>query len=291
MAPVRTIAVTNQKGGVGKTTTVANLGSALAKRGKKVALIDLDPQANLTMSLGVDPSAVTHSVYSVLTGGEPLSQAAVMVEENLTLFPAVIDLAAAEVELAAEVGREHILLGRFNAEPLPYDLLLIDCPPSLGLLTLNALAAVEEVLIPLQPHFLALQGLGRLLETVELVHDRINPRLSVSGVIFCMYESATKLANEVVDDVCKFFEAARGQGKPWSAGRVFQTRIRRNIKLAESPSFGASILKYEPLSNGAKDYTALAEEFLGECAVPEAPPQTTPAQSETAVQSQEPAAG
>ncbi len=264
---MRIIAVLNQKGGVGKTTTVANLGSALARRGQKVCLVDLDPQSNLTMHFGVDPAEVKTSTYDLLTGGATFAQAAVAVEDNLTLLPAVIDLAAAEVELAAEVGREQILRGHLEKENPPYDLMLLDCPPSLGLLTLNALAAAGEVLIPLQPHFLALQGLGRLLETVELVNKRINPTLKVNGVVFCMFESGTKLAGEVVEDVRSFFAQAHGGPTPWSAARVFQTRIRRNIKLAECPSYGSSILKYEPSSNGAKDYLDLAEEFLNPPAV------------------------
>ncbi len=284
MAGVRTIAVTNQKGGVGKTTTVANFGAAVARRGVKVCLIDLDPQANLSMHLGVDPAGVGKSIYDVLTDNTPLAEAAVAVEDNLTLVPSVIDLAAAEIELANEVGREQILRDRLEA-PLPYDIVLIDCPPSLGLLTLNALSAVKEVLIPLQPHFLALQGLGRLLETVSLVKRRINPALTITGVVFCMFESATKLAGEVTEDVAKFFADARGSDTPWSNARVYRTRIRRNVKLAECPSHGTTILKYEPASHGAQDYQALAEEFLspeppGEpVAAPAVEPAPLPAQT------------
>jgi chromosome partitioning protein len=260
MAPVRTIAVTNQKGGVGKTTTVANLGAALARRGLEVCLIDLDPQAHLTLHYGLDPSAPRKSIYDVLTGDATLAQAAVPVEPHLTVVPSVIDLAAEEVELASTVGREQILRDRMGG--LACQLALIDCPPSLGLLTLNALSAADEVLIPLQPHFLALQGLGKLLETVALVQRRINPNLKVSGLVFCMYESSTRLAGEVVADVEKFFAAAGKTNSPWSQIRIFQTRIRRNIKLAECPSYGTTILRYDPSSHGAKDYTALAEEFL-----------------------------
>jgi len=269
MSPVRIIAVTNQKGGVGKTTTVANLGAALAEHGIRVCLIDLDPQAHLTMHFGIDPAAVAVSMYDVLTDDAPLSRAAVMVEGNLTVIPAVIDLAAAEVELASAVGREQILTDKIAAEPLPYDLVLIDCAPSLGLLTLNALSAAREVLIPLQPHFLALQGLGKLLETVSLVRRRINPALIVSGVIFCMYESATRLAGEVADDVRRFVDDARGQELPWSDARVFETFIRRNIKLAECPGHGTTIFHYDPASHGAEDYRRLAEEFLAPAPVEE----------------------
>jgi len=262
MAAVRTIAVTNQKGGVGKTTTVANLGAALARRRVNVCLVDLDPQANLTMHFGIDPTALPASAYDVMTAETPLTAAAVLVEPHLTVVPSVIDLAAAEVELAGAVGREQILRDRLAQTGLPYDLVLIDCPPSLGLLTLNALAAAGEVLIPLQPHFLALQGLGKLLQTVHLVRRRVNPDLVVTGVVFCMYESGTRLAGEVVADVTRFFEAARGANEPWSAARVFRSRIRRNIKLAECPSYGTTIFSYEPSSHGAADYEALAEEFF-----------------------------
>jgi chromosome partitioning protein len=282
MPAVRTIAVTNQKGGVGKTTTVANLGSALAARGLDVCLIDLDPQAHLTMHYGLDPTALKASVYDVLTADAPLSQAAVSVAERITVVPAIIDLAAAEVELAGTVGREQILRDRIVE--LKHDLVLVDCAPSLGLLTLNALAATDEVLIPLQPHFLALQGLGKLLETVALVRRRINPRLRVAGVIFCMFESATKLSGEVVADVENFFSAARGGETPWSAARIFQTHIRRNIKLAECPGYGTTIERYDPASHGACDYAALAEEFLAAVGVaaPAAAAQTPAADASSA---------
>jgi chromosome partitioning protein len=160
------------------------------------------------------------------------------------------------------VGREQVLGDRLAAKPLPYQYVMIDCPPSLGLLTLNALAAADEVLIPLQPHFLALQGLGKLLETVALVQRRINPRLRVAGVAVCMYESAAKLSAEVLADLRAFFEAARGGPTPWADARIYENYIRRNIKLAESPSYGKSIFDYEPYSNGARDYERLAEEFV-----------------------------
>ena len=263
MAGVRTIAVTNQKGGVGKTTTAVNLAAALARRGRSVCLVDLDPQAHLTMHFGIDPTALPVSMFQVMIEDAPLTAAIVAVEPNLSVAPATIDLAAAEVELAGAVGRERILRDRLAAEDFPYDLIMVDCPPSLGLLTLNALTAAEEVMIPLQPHFLALQGLGRLLETVSLVRRRINPALRVSSVIFCMYESGTRLAAEVVEDVKGFFGDARGGDSPWSATRIFQTRIRRNIKLAECPGHGTTIVNYDPFSHGAVDHAALAEEFLG----------------------------
>jgi len=260
---MRRIAVTNQKGGVGKTTTVANLGTALAKLGRRVLLIDLDPQAHLTLHLGVEPRQLRSSVYQVLTELHPIEQAKVALSESLHLVPSHINLAAAELELASVMGREVILRDQLLRHEGPYDFVLIDCPPSLGLLTVNALVAAEEVLIPLQPHFLGLQGLGKLLETLALAADRLNPALKVTGIILCMYESSTRLAAEVVADLQNFLAAAREQRVPWSQATLFTTRIRRNIKLAECPSHGQSIFDYEPRSAGAADYAALAAEILG----------------------------
>jgi chromosome partitioning protein len=259
---VRTIAVINQKGGVGKTTTVANLGAALAARGRDVCLIDLDPQSHLTLHLGVEPGSTPLSMYDVLTREADFASATLHLKEHLWLAPSVIDLAAAEVELVSMVGREQILRDRLGASRLAVELSLIDCPPSLGLLTLNALAAADEVLIPLQPHFLALQGLGKLLETVSLVQRRVNPRLKVSGVVLCMYESTVRLSAEVTADLRQFLDAARNSPTPWAQARIFETVIRRNVKLAECPSHGKTIFDYEPSSHGAADYNRLAEEFL-----------------------------
>jgi len=178
-----------------------------------------------------------------------------------------IDLAAAEVELVGVVGREVVLRDKLledaqAADAPPFDFLLIDCPPSLGILTLNALAAVEEVFLPLQPHFLALHGLSKLLETIDLVAKRINERLRLSGIVFCLYESGTRLAGEVGRDVEAYFEAQRGKRAPWADVQMFATRIRRNIRLAEAPSFGQSIFQYAPDSHGAADYQQLAEEVI-----------------------------
>lgn len=261
MPLVHTIAVINQKGGVGKTTTVANLGAAIAARGCDVCLIDLDPQAHLTLHFNIEPGPDTVSVYDILSGRAGFGDACVKVDEHLTVVPAVIDLAAAEVELAGTVGREQILRDSMEAHPRPFQLVMIDCPPSLGLLTLNALAAADEVFIPLQPHFLALQGLGKLLETVSLVQRRINPGLKVGGVVLCLYETATRLAAEVVADMSGFFEANRGAKCAWADAHIFTNVIRRNVKLAECPSHGMTIFQYDASSNGAADYRALADEF------------------------------
>ena len=259
---VKTLAIINQKGGVGKTTTVANLGAAIAARGHRLCLIDMDPQAHLTLHVGLEPGQHTPGVYQVLTDGASVSDAAVKIDDNLSTIPAVIDLAAAETELVTVVGREQILNDQLSAADADYDFAMIDCPPSLGLLTLNALAAADYVFIPLQAHFLALQGLGMLLETVSLVQQRINPRLKVGGVILCMHERQTRLAGEVVADIEEFLQAARGTDVPWADAGIFETPIRRNIKLAECPSYGKTIFDYDPYSNGAMDYDGLAEEFM-----------------------------
>lgn len=262
MLAVRTIAVINQKGGVGKTTTVANLGASIASRGHDICMVDLDPQSHLTLHLGVEPGSAKTSIYDVLTSDVPLGSAVMSIAPGLWLVPSVIDLAAAEVELVGTVGRERILADQLAAASLDCQFVMIDCPPSLGLLTLNALAAADEVFIPLQPHFLALQGLGKLLETVSLVQRRINPRLRVSAVILCMYETTTRLAGEVVADLEAFFASTRDASLPWSGARILQAVVRRNVKLAESPSYGKTIFQYAPSSHGAEDYNAITEEIL-----------------------------
>jgi len=284
---MRRIAVINQKGGVGKTTTTVNLAAALAAAGQRVCVIDLDPQAHASTHLGVEPDGTLPSVYDVLVSNKPVAAVRKQIEENLWLVPSDINLAAAEVELAGIVGREVILrealaqdvggtgIPACAADPAqarmpvppqlePFDFILTDCGPSLGVLTLNALAASDEVFIPLQPHFLALHGLGKLLETTALVSRRINPGLKVGGVVICLYDSGTKLAQEVVTDLKGFLEKSRSTNTPWSAARVFETKIRRNVKLAECPSFGKSIFGYAPKSPGAADYAALAAEVLGD---------------------------
>ncbi|HEY1066983.1 MAG TPA: AAA family ATPase [Pirellulales bacterium] len=259
---MRKIAILNQKGGVGKTTTSVNLAAALASIGKTVCVIDMDPQAHATLHLGVNTIPGEPSVYNVLTGTKTIREVCRQAGERLFVVGSDIDLAAAEVELAGVVGRELILRDQFALEELPFDYVIIDCPPSLGVLTINALSAVDEVYIPLQPHFLALHGLSKLLETTHLVSKRLNPKLTLGGVLLCLYEAGTKLATEIASDVVDFLDRSRQDNTPWAHSRVFTTRIRRNIRVAEAPSFGQSILEYAPNSHGALDYLALAQEIL-----------------------------
>lgn len=272
---MRSIAIINQKGGVGKTTTAVNLSAALAEMGKRVCVIDLDPQAHATLHFGVVLNEDDASVYNVLTDDTKLMDVACPVNDFLTVIPSHIDLAAAEIELAGEVGREIILRDKLDQAELPFDFLIIDCPPSLGVLTLNALTAVSEVFLPLQPHFLALHGLSKLLQTVDLVARRLNSKLRLTGIVYCMYESGTRLASEVQRDVDEFFEMGRSHSLAWQDVAPFQTCIRRNIRLAEAPSFGQSILEYAPRSNGAEDYRSLALEVIGGQPEPGAPPVET----------------
>lgn len=259
---MHSLAVINQKGGVGKTTTAVNLAAALARTGQRVGLVDLDPQAHASLHLGADPKRPVATTYDLLTGDAPLSEVWTETEEGVRVAPAHIDLAAAELELASQVGREVILRDKLAGAEAEFDYLLVDCPPSLGVLTLNALAAVEDVFLPLQPHFLALHGLSKLMQTVDLVSERLNSRLKMAGVVLCLYESGTRLATEVSADVETYFAQLRERGGPWAHIRLYDTRIRRNIRLAEAPSHGQSIFAYDAGCRGAKDYQDLAGEVV-----------------------------
>lgn len=249
---MRSIALTNQKGGVGKTTSAANLGACLSLLGQRVLLIDIDPQANLSVHFGVDVYTDELSVYSMMIGEATVDQVIRRTSlKQLDLIPSNINLAGAEIELVGVVGRETILKEAVQPVIGNYDYVLIDCPPSLGLLTLNALTTVREVFIPLQTEFFALQGMSKLMETIRLVRRRLNPDLQVTGIIACMYDGRTRLAQEVKANISEYFP-----------DRLFKSVIHKNIKLAESPSHGKPISAYDRSSRGHKDYMALAREVI-----------------------------
>jgi chromosome partitioning protein len=256
---MRKIAVINQKGGVGKTTTVVNLTAAIAAMGQKVLVIDLDPQAHLTIHLGHDAEKIDKGIYAVLTQSASIEQSLIETRPNLFLLPANIHLVGAESELVSVVGREIILKEALAAMQQQFDYLFIDCAPSLGLLTLNALAAVDEVMIPVQPHFLALQGFSRLLQTIELVNKRINKALKVSWILLCMYDNRLSLSGEVKADIEQFLSSAKDANCAWSGAKILPAEIRRNIKLAEAPSYGKTIFEYDNSCNGAQDYRKAAQ--------------------------------
>lgn len=265
----RIIAFMNQKGGVGKTTSTVNIGAALARLGMRVLLIDLDPQGHLSLHLGLDPDGLEASVYDLLVDDDVAAADVVhVINEKMQVIPAEVNLAGAESELAPKMvtgSAQRILLSKVNTilrdattGEQHFDYVLIDCPPSLGLLTINALTLAGEVIVPMQAHFLALQGLSKLLETVSLIRQGFNTKLSVAGMLLCMHEGQTILAQEILADLRGFLESATDQDVPWSNADVFEPPVRRNIKLAECPSFGQTIFEYAPDSNGAHDYRQIA---------------------------------
>jgi chromosome partitioning protein len=258
---MRLIAMINQKGGVGKTTTAVNVSAGVARWGSRVLLVDLDPQAHASMHLGIETGPDEPGIYDVLINGVAVADALRHVSDRLAVIPSHVDLVAAESELSRRPDRELILRNALQPLDERFDFIIVDCPPSLGTLTVNALVAVREVVIPLQPHFLALQGLGMLLETVTAVHGLLNPGLRITGIALCMYDKGTRLAQEVDNDVRQFIASASPEDI-WHGARVFDTTIRRNIRLAECPSFGQTIFDYAPGSNGAEDYGSLARELL-----------------------------
>lgn len=247
---MRKIAVANQKGGVGKTTTTLNLAAALAKKGRKVLVIDLDPQANLTSSLGIDPDEVEYSVGTLLNPEKNISAKDVIIEvQDLNLIPASLTLASEEFNLSSVMGREYLLKEAIKGVR-GYDYIFIDCPPSLGNLTVNGLVAAKEVLIPVQAEYLSLEGTRQLLALSESVKKHYNKSLKVLGAVTTMLDKRNQLALSVENEVRNFF-----------GDNVFKTSIRRNVKLAEAPAMGKSVLSYKPSSQGAKDYMALAVEI------------------------------
>lgn len=246
------IAIINQKGGVGKTTTAVNLGTYLAKAGKKVLLLDLDPQGNATSGLGFEKEKIQNCVYNVLVDGISVHRIRQDTKhENLHLAPASINLAAAEVELVAHLAREHKLKSALSDALTAYDFILIDCPPSLGLLTVNGLVAADSVLIPVQAEYYALEGLGQLLTTIKRVRASLNPNLDLLGVLVTMYDKRTTLSKQVENELKKHFSA-----------RVFETVVPRSIRLAEAPSHGKAISDYDKFSKGASAYKNLAKEVI-----------------------------